>query len=406
MKVAVPLAVQSPDAGGGFTFERDVAEALLRRAGDSPHEFTLLTRGGDLPSGDTDNVRVVRFGKQDTWRWKWRWWRGTLSKIASRSGRRRLRNAHRRRAWVEQYLLESGAEFVWNLAPGTPTFELPYLAMVWDLQHRLQPFFPEVSHESEWDRRERFFRDLLQRATYVVTGNDAGQREIEQFYQVPRERIRLFPHPTPRFALQASVADPGVLAKWNLQPGFLFYPAQFWPHKNHAGVLEAAKSLGERYGIRPQIVFVGSDKSNRRHIEQYAAELGLADQLQILGFVSREELVALYQQATALVYLTFFGPENLPPLEAMALGCPVVASRVSGSEEQLGSAALLVDPRRPDEAADAIASLYRDRPLRESLIARGRERAPRYTAEDFVRGVLELLDEFAAFRRCWGRKAG
>jgi glycosyltransferase involved in cell wall biosynthesis len=99
--------------------------------------------------------------------------------------------------------------------------------------------------------------------------------------------------------------------------------------------------------------------------------------------------------------MTFFGPDNLPPLEAFAFGCPVIASNVSGASEQLGDAALLVDPRDPDGIAKSILSLYQDPKLRLTLIQRGRERSQRWTAQDFVRGIFKLLDEFEPFRRCW-----
>jgi len=100
--------------------------------------------------------------------------------------------------------------------------------------------------------------------------------------------------------------------------------------------------------------------------------------------------------------MTFFGPENLPPLEAFALGCPVIASNVSGANEQLGDAALLVDPKCPKEIAQAIKNLHDKPNLREDLIYRGSKRASIWTGKDFVRGVFSILDEFEAIRRCWG----
>jgi glycosyltransferase involved in cell wall biosynthesis len=114
-----------------------------------------------------------------------------------------------------------------------------------------------------------------------------------------------------------------------------------------------------------------------------------------------EDLIALYRGAFALAYVTFFGPENLPTLEAFALGCPVVASNVDGAREQLGDAALLVEPRDPAKIAAAIKTLYDDKDLRQILIKKGRARAERWTAKDFVRGVFSALDEFEPVRRCW-----
>jgi glycosyltransferase involved in cell wall biosynthesis len=99
--------------------------------------------------------------------------------------------------------------------------------------------------------------------------------------------------------------------------------------------------------------------------------------------------------------MTFFGPDNLPPLEAMALGCPVIASNVSGAKEQLGDAALLVDPKKPEEIAEAIKSLSEDSALRQDLIKRGLIRAYRWTAQDYVKEIFSVIDNFEAIRRCW-----
>src|SRR4029078_10301868 len=133
---------------------------------------------------------------------------------------------------------------------------------------------------------------------------------------------------------------------------------------------------------------VGSNKGNEEYLRTFAAQLNPPVDVAFLGFVPLEDLVALYRGAFALAYVTFFGPENLPPLEAFALGCPVIASDVSGAREQLGDAALFVDPRNPAEIAGAIKQLRDDDTLRASLIDKGRARAERWTATEFVRGVF------------------
>jgi len=102
------------------------------------------------------------------------------------------------------------------------------------------------------------------------------------------------------------------------------------------------------------------------------------------------------------VYLSFFGPENLPPLEAFSVGCPVIASRVNGASEQLGDAALHVSSTNSDEIALAIKSLMDDLQQRQLLLARGFERAKKATSNDYVSQVFALLDEFEPIRRAWG----
>jgi glycosyltransferase involved in cell wall biosynthesis len=131
------------------------------------------------------------------------------------------------------------------------------------------------------------------------------------------------------------------------------------------------------------------------------SKLELSSQVHILGFVPQEDMASLYQNAMALAFMTFFGPDNIPPLEAFALGCPVIASGVPGAEEQLGDAAVLVDPKNPEQIADAIFNVSNSPDLRKTLVERGLKRAQTWTGQDFVRGIFSMLDEFEAIRRCW-----
>jgi glycosyltransferase involved in cell wall biosynthesis len=181
----------------------------------------------------------------------------------------------------------------------------------------------------------------------------------------------------------------------------LFYPAQFWPHKNHAVLLYALKCLKEKH-ILLDLVFVGQDKGNYSYIRRLSSKLGLDEQVHFCGFVPREDLIALYKNALCLTYPSFFGPENLPPLEAFALGCPVVASKVEGAKEQMGDAALLVEPNNEKAWAEAINKLLVEPELKEELIGAGKKRADEWRAVDFVDGIFDIIDECGSVRRCWG----
>jgi glycosyltransferase involved in cell wall biosynthesis len=151
------------------------------------------------------------------------------------------------------------------------------------------------------------------------------------------------------------------------------------------------------------LVFTGSDQGNLSHIRRVTDETGLSQKVTFLGFVERSMLVNLYRNAFALIFPSFFGPDNLPPLEAFALGCPVIAANIPGSEEQLGDAALLVDPTDEFAMAQAVYRLRTGPELRERLVQQGARRADAWSADDYVRGVMKIVDEFEPIRRCWGR---
>ena len=395
MKVGVFLEDFSPDVGGGYTIQEDIFRTLLDLLDETSHSFVLFCRRPESFRSFLNRPRLEAVG-----------FPGNLSQrvlARAQSGLNSLIESKKRQTRLEQLCRENGVEFMWFVGAEAVQIDLPYMAIVWDLQHRLQPWFPEVSSGGTWQQRETFYGEYLRRATFIIAGTEAGRLEIERFYQVTSNRIKLLPHPTPAFTLNAKPSDvDALLKKYKLRKSYLFYPAQFWSHKNHVNLLLAAAALKREHQIDLPVVFVGSNKGNEEYVRQFAAQLQPSIEAAFLGFVPLEDLVALYRGAFALAYVTFFGPENLPPLEAFALGCPVIASDVSGAREQLGNAALFVDPRDPAKIAEAIKTLHDNESLRHTLSEQGRARAERWTAKEFVRGVFTALDEFEPVRRCWG----
>jgi glycosyltransferase involved in cell wall biosynthesis len=389
MRIGILLGDSDPTAGGGHTFQKEVFDALLAIGAQSQHFFVFLCHPdtpAKLPHKPLPNAEVVPLDVEAT---------AQRSTLLGRS-----RPAPKMRSLDEQ-LQAARVEFVWQLSAPGQVLEVPYMVVVWDLQHRLQPWFPEVSANGNWQHRDSLYNAVLGRAAAVIVGTQVGKMEVERFFRVDPSRILIMPHPTPRFLDAPAEAKRSVREKYGITADYLFYPAQFWAHKNHVNLLLALKLLQSRLGRPLSVAFVGADHGNLQHAKATVERLGLTDRVHFLGFVPREDLIDLYRQAFALSYVTFFGPENLPPLEAFALGCPVIASDVSGAREQLQDASLFVDPTSPEQIAEAVVRLASEEGLRERLVDAGRKIAQTRTPEGFVRDALAFLDRFEAVRRCW-----
>jgi glycosyltransferase involved in cell wall biosynthesis len=396
MHVGVVLGDIEPQAGGGFTFVHDVVGAFLDLAKESAHRFTLLA-----PQGYIDAMRGRELAQN-------------VAILPSRKAhfldRRISLLGHylpifgyfwRRVSSLERQFTSLGVDLIWLAGGLHDTFETPYVTTVWDVQHLTHPWFPEVSANWTWDHRELFLRRHLRRATSIVVGTRVGRDEIVQYYGVPEEHIAILPHPTPGFALRAAGETVTQKLPSNIPENYILYPAQFWPHKNHVNLLKALRLLLEADPGTPTLVLAGSDKGNRTFVESCAADLGVGHKVVFLGFVPTEDLIGLYRNARALIYPSFSGPENLPPLEAFALGCPAIVSNYRGADEQLGDSAVLFDPANPAAIAEAIARVLADELLRAQLVDRGRKRAACWTGREFVRGIFKIFDAFEAQRCCW-----
>jgi len=389
-------------AGGAYTIESALLQGLVKLEKRNDHTFYILysSESSPIKSVLSENVKLASFRPIRDPAY------GTLRMKLVRLAKKLFlpeTNKNLHESLLREKLEELQIDVMWWLKPvPVPNLDIPYIYTVWDLQHRLQPWFPEVSANGEWGERERYLSSAIQQAAIIVTGTETGKREIEKFYQINSERIKKIPFPKPDYEGVEEMAAEELRQHYRLPETFLLYPAQYWPHKNHIVILKALAILKQSHDLNISVVFTGSDKGNKSHIDSNKEKLGVGRQVYDLGFVPRPHLLALYKTAEALVFPSYFGPDNLPPLEAFELKCPVIAANVKGAEEQLGDAALLFNPEDPNELASAILRILEDESLRATLVKRGKHRVGNWTVKNYVHEVVNILDEFEQVRTCWG----
>lgn len=385
MKVGLYCADVTETVGGGFVVRDGVASAAMRIPGK--HHIEPV---GQRP-------QMARFGPR-------RIARG-LSRLAHSGRGAGALNAKRLHDEVRQ----KGVDLLWFNYSSPLDVDLPYMVSVLDVEYRLYPWFPELSANGEWEIREREMSRAVRQASIVIAGSDTVRDQIHNFYGVPIARIAVVPFPTPQAAIDAA-ADAGnkaaseesrIRAKYMLNGPFLFYPAQFWAHKNHINLLRAFRLLRERHGLPLSLVLTGSDHGNFAHVRNAVSALGLDEVVRLPGFVPREDVIAFYRAALALTFVSFHGPENLPVLEAQALGCAAVLSDIPGVRALYGEGPILVDPRDENSIAYGIKRLNEDPDFRARRIAIGRKTALSYTYEKYIGQIHHLLDDFEPIRRCW-----
>jgi glycosyltransferase involved in cell wall biosynthesis len=137
-----------------------------------------------------------------------------------------------------------------------------------------------------------------------------------------------------------------------------------------------------------------------------SADLGVGRQVTTLPYVPDALLAGLYLGSVGLVMPTFFGPTNIPILEAWRTGRPVITSDIRGVRSQAADAALLVDPTSPEDLAGAMQTLWDDRFLALRLVEAGRRRDASWTAGDFAARLREILSAASALARSDGGQRG
>ena len=336
-------------AGGGFN---QALNAILQihRLSEGLFGFETVTHiEENVPVLQRLGIAVSVYRK--TWRDKW------VASLSKKPSGQSFLSRHKILSGMERHLLSMGTDLVYFVTPESPFFRLQrlnYITTLWDLCHRDHPEFPEVREFGAFHRREEFYRYHLPLAVCILTDSKNLSRAASFRYGIDPERFLSMPFaPSPFLDRLPSTPLLDVLKKYDLSEGYFFYPAQFWPHKNHIRILEALLLLRDS-GKTPTVVFSGKDYGTESLLKAFVQTHGLHQQVRFLGFVTPEDIRGLYEGCKALVMPSYFGPTNLPPLEAWALKRPVIYSALH--RDQAGDAALLVDPDSAQELAQAMAT--------------------------------------------------
>lgn len=301
--------------------------------------------------------------------------------------------------------------------------------------HSTRPFaftlhdVQEYHHPEYFSWPQRVWRYQLQsalsgRAVRIVCEATHVREDIIRIFKVPRDNVDIIVAP-PLARLRAPMAPSDleeVRTRLKLPERFVFFPAQFWRHKNHLRLIEAFK-LVVKNEPDLKLVLTGNKKKpvwdpnspwqmanrarRRRDTgEEYEAVMsriasaGLERNVAHLGYVEQRELQAIYQLAVALVMPSLYESVSIPIFEAFQLGTPVVAANVLSLPDQVGDAGLLFDPLSTEAMAASILDVARNAELAESLRDRGLKRIREMTP------ALYCSQLEASFRKLYDQERG
>jgi glycosyltransferase involved in cell wall biosynthesis len=299
---------------------------------------------------------------------------------------RRLRNAitgvHRRIPRDEQ-LDQLRTDVVHFPHQEAGLVSAPFIYQPHDLQHL---HMPEFFSKEVLTRRATFYGPLCQAAAKVVVGTSWVKDDVVEQFAIAPSKVLVIP-----LAPVATVA-PSPNPPSALPDAYLLYPAAAWPHKNHERLLEALRLVVDQH---PDVHLVLTGARAGVDIPAIVHKLALDEHVLILGFLSENDLAAVYQHARGVVVPTLFESASFPIWEAFERGIPVACSSVTALPRQVGDAAIVFDPYDISAIAAAMTQLWTDAKLRETLVAKGRSRVANFSWEETARRYLALYRELA-----------
>ena len=387
----------NPLAGG--CYQQSLNATRLLSKDETPHEFLYYTPdAGNALSVDDEgiNARTFNFGRKQR----------IVHKLRKQITLNRILDRFSFFQPFDAIFEKDGVDLLYFTGPSPICLfleRLNYVYTFWDLCHRDHPEFSEVRQSFEFEAREDLARNALPKAVAVIAESPLGKENLERRYGLDRNRVHWISiSPAQRsFEQGDSNFDPRKAAEIPSGAPYVFYPAQFWAHKNHKLIVDALACLRKSDSEEVYAVFCGSDCGNLPTILEMATRKGVEDLVKYVGFVPDEQMSQYYKQSLALAMPSYFGPTNMPPLEAFALNTPVIVSDLPGIRDQVGDAAMLVSPDKPEELGKAIALLSNDVNIRKALVTKGRKRLSSFSDKDRLSTLRDIFNSYDRKRLCW-----
>ena len=275
-----------------------------------------------------------------------------------------------------------------------PTFYsegIPTVSTVYDLQYKK---YPEFFQFNDAVQRAETFELASKYSSRLVAISNFTRQEILDSGMTPSSKIKTIYLRMASRGIACHSRDENFLLRHGINKGlYLLYPANFWKHKNHELLLMAFAQA--RYsGLNSQIKLVctGVLDDRGKWLRNAVESLGLKENVIFPGFVSDTEYAQLLINSRGLVFPSLYEGFGLPIIEAMAAGVPVACGNLTSLPEIAGDAAILFDPRKPDEIKASIISLVNDEKLVTTLKRRGLERASEFL--DAKKMAFEYVEVF------------
>lgn len=252
---------------------------------------------------------------------------------------------------------------------------------------------PETHDRRIATRARRRLPIMLRSAARIITPTESVKRELIERFQISPDFIAVTPE-APRKTFQPMPASETMAVKQRLgiADDFILCVGTIEPRKNLPTLVRAFAELLRHTEHRPQLIIAGPKGWLTAEFDRAVAQADFGDRLRMIGYVSDEDLRSLYSSCQAFVYPSLYEGFGLPPLEAMACGAPVIASRIAAHVETLGAHAHLVEPTDERALAQVITTLLENQNERNRMSQSGIEHAAQFSWEKTAKLTLEVYE--------------
>ncbi|GKU31661.1 glycosyltransferase family 4 protein [Clostridium folliculivorans] len=272
---------------------------------------------------------------------------------------------------------------------GSPFIKTDMVMTIHDLNHIRFPQFYTPFHKYYYKFIVKSSANLSKK---LLTVSEFSKLELVDWLECKKDKVVVTYNGIDKNfnVIKEQLQLEAIRNKYKLHDKFILYVGNLKPHKNVETLVEAMKYLQDE-----KIKLVINGRVNES-LKQIVDKHGLQDKIQFIGFVDDDDLSGLYNLAEVFIFPSLYEGFGLPPLEAMACGCPTIVSNTSSLPEVVGDNAIKIEPKDHKALADGIKMLLRDELKRELIIEGGIRRAKEFswtkTANETIKIYKEILN--------------
>ena len=208
--------------------------------------------------------------------------------------------------------------------------EINYASYIYEFHHIFRPDLPEYKGWTDFDFREDLIKANVKKSLSLIVDTQIKAENLVKYYNCYEKKINIIPLTPNILNLEKDsqeVCSNDIESYINTNNEYFFYPAQYWPHKNHYYILSAIKSSKTKYNKIVKFIFTGHKKNNFQYLNKIVKEFGLTDQITFFEYLSDVDIQVLYKNCKALVMPSLVGNSSLPLYESFYFEKPVFYSK-------------------------------------------------------------------------------
>jgi len=302
----------------------------------------------------------------------------------------------------ENFLKKNDIDLVFFLSPSSLVLlcnNTNFVYTIWEFQHKFIPFFPEYKSNSI-ENKDSLNEFAIKKAYKLILGNNTDLSNFSQIYNVRVERLKTLMFPSYLTKLNKEITHNEFFEfnEFINNKKFIFYPAQFWAHKNHQYIIDAFTKIKDK---NLHCVFTGIDKGNLSFIKKYINKKNIKDRFTIFNYLEDEKIKFLYKKCHAIIFPSYVGSHSFPLFEGFFYKKPVIYNKYT-IDKDLSDKVFNLDIEDTNDLAKILEDLDTNKKYTEDKI----DVAQKYFFEEFKeskiqKDIEDILLGYEKFSKKW-----